>query len=75
MRSHKMKVLVAQSCQTFCDSINCSPSGSSVEFSRQEYRSGLPCPSPEDLPDPRIKPRPPTLQADALLSEPSGKNT
>ena len=30
MRSHKMKVLVAQSCQTLCDSMNCSPSGSSV---------------------------------------------
>ena len=42
----------------------------SMEFSRQEYCSGLPFPSPGDLPDPRIKPRSPTLQADALPSEP-----
>ena len=42
-------------------------------FSRQEYWSGLPFPSPGDLPDPGIKPRSPTLQADALISEPPGK--
>jgi len=42
-------------------------------FSRQEYWSGLPFPSPGDLPDPRIKPRFPALQADALPSEPPGK--
>ena len=42
----------------------------SMEFSRQEYWSGLPFPSPEDLPDPGIKPGSPTLQADALPSEP-----
>ena len=41
-------------------------------FSRQEYWSGLPFPSPEDLPDPGIEPRSPTLQADALPSEPPG---
>ena len=39
-------------------------------FSRQEYWSGLPFPSPEDLPDPGIEPRSPTSQADALTSEP-----
>ena len=39
-------------------------------FSRQEYLSGLPFPSPGDLPDPRIEPRSPALQADALPSEP-----
>ena len=39
-------------------------------FSRQEYWSGLPFPSPEDLPDPGIKPRSPALQADALASDP-----
>ena len=44
----------------------------SMEFSRQEYRSGLPFSSPGDLPDPGIKPRSPALQADSLLSEPSG---
>ena len=45
----------------------------SMEFSRQEYWSGLPFPSPGDLPDPGIKPRSPALQADALPSEPPGK--
>ena len=44
-----------------------------MEFSRQEYWNGLPFPSPEDLPDPRIEPESPTLQADALPSEPPGK--
>ena len=45
----------------------------SMEFSRQEYWSGLPCPSPGDLPDPGIEPRSPALQADALLPEPPRK--
>ena len=45
----------------------------SVEFSRQEYWSGLPFPSPGDLLYPGIKPRSPTLQAGALTSEPPGK--
>ena len=44
-----------------------------MEFSKQEYRSGLPFPSPGDLPDPGIKPRSPALKADSLLSEPPGK--
>ena len=42
----------------------------SMGFSRQEYQSGLPFPSPGDLPDPGIKPGSPELQADALPSEP-----
>ena len=45
----------------------------SMGFSRQEYWSGLPFPSPGDLPDPGIKPRSPALEADALTSEPPGK--
>ena len=45
----------------------------SMGFSRQEYWSGLPFPSPGDLPNPGIKPGSPALQADALLSEPPGK--
>ena len=45
----------------------------SMEFSRQEYWSGLPSPSPGDLPNPGIKPGPPALQADNLPSEPPGK--
>ena len=44
----------------------------SMGFSRQEYWSGLPFPSPGDLPNPGIGPGSPTLQADALPSEPPG---
>ena len=45
----------------------------SMEFSRREYWSGWPFPSPGDLPDPGIENRSPELQADSLLSEPPGK--
>ena len=45
----------------------------SMEFSRQEYWSGLPFPSPRDLPDPEIEPRSPALQEDSLQSEPPGE--
>ena len=45
----------------------------SMGFSRQEYWSGLPFPSPGDLPDPGIEPGSPAFQADALASEPPGK--
>ena len=46
---------------------------SSIGFSRQEYWSGLPFPSPGDLPDPGIELGSPALRADALTSEPPGK--
>ena len=46
-----------------------------MEFSKQEYWSGLPFPSPGDLLNPGIEPGSPALQADALLSEPPGKPT
>ena len=45
----------------------------SMGFSRQEYWSGLPLPSPGVLPHPGIKPGSPALQADSLLTEPPGK--
>ena len=45
----------------------------SMGFSRQKCWSGLPFPSPGDLPDPRIKPGYPVLRADALPSEPPRK--
>ena len=65
---------VTQSCLTLCDPWTVAHKApSSVRFSRQEYRSGLPFPSPEDLPDPGIEPRSPTLQADTLTSAPPGK--
>ena len=44
----------------------------SMGFSRQEYWSGLPFPSPGDLPNPGIEPKSPTLQVDTLTSEPPG---
>ena len=45
----------------------------SMGFSKEEYWSGLPFPSPGDLPTPEIKPGLPALQADSLPSEPPGK--
>ena len=44
-----------------------------MQFSRPEYWSGLPFPSPGDLPNPGIKPRSRALQADSLPAEPQGK--
>ena len=57
---------------TFCSSMDCSPPASplSMGFSRQVYWSGLPCPSPGDLPNSGIEPECPALQADSLPSEP-----
>ena len=66
------EVLVSQSCPTLCNPMD-STGSSVMEFSRQEYWSGLPCPPPGDLPNPGIKSRSPTLQADSLPSEPPGK--
>ena len=45
----------------------------SMGFSRQEYWSGLPFPSPGNLPNPGTEPRSPALQVDSLPSEPPGK--
>ena len=45
----------------------------SIGFSRQEYWSGLPFPSPGDLPNPGVEPGSSALQTDALSSEPPGK--
>ena len=61
--------LVTQSCPTLCDPMDCSLPGSSVNGDSpwQGYWNGLSCPPPEDLPNPGIKPRSPTLQADSLL--------
>ena len=71
-------VLVAQSCQTLCYSMDCSPQAPlSMVFSRQEYWSGLPFTSPEELPNPGIEPWSPASQANSLLfelQEPLGKS-
>ena len=56
---------VTQSCPTLCDPWTIE----SIEFSRPEHWSGQPFPSPGDLPNPNIKPRSPTLQADSLPAE------
>ena len=61
-----MKKKVAQSFPTLYSPI-------AMEFSRQEYLSGEPFPSPGDFPDPGIKPRSPVLQVDSLPAEPPGK--
>ena len=66
--------LVAQSCLTLCDpSLKPARLLSPWGFSRQKYWSGLPCPSPGDLPKPGIELRSLTLQADSLPTEPPGK--
>ena len=66
--------LFTQPCPTLCDPMDCSPSGSCPRgFSKQEYCSELPCPPPGDLPNPRVKLRPPALQDASLPSEPPGK--
>ena len=62
---------VAQSCPTPWTIAHQAPP--SMGLSRQEYWSGLPFPSPGDLPDPGIEPRSPALQANALTSEPPSK--
>ena len=57
--------------QHFCVPMDCSPSGSSpMEFPRQEYWSGLPFPSPEDLPNSGIKSVFPTLTSGFFITEP-----
>ena len=68
-------VLVTQSHSTLCDpAITVTHQAPlSMEFSRQEYWSGLPFPTPGDLSDPGIEPESPTLQADSLPSELPGK--
>ena len=60
-----MCMSVAQSCPTLCDPVDCSLPGSSMEFSRQEYWTGLSFPFPGDLLHPGIESRSPALQADS----------
>ena len=63
--------LVAKSCPTLATSwTEALQAPLSTGFSRQEYRSGLPFPSPGDLPDSGVKTRSPALQADSLPTEP-----
>ena len=66
-------VMVAQLCPTLCNPMDYSLRGSSVHGTLQvRYWSGLPFPSPGDLPDPAIETGSPALPADSLPSEPPG---
>ena len=68
-------VLVAQACPTLCNPMYCGPPASLfMGLSRQEYWSGLPFLSPEDLSDPGIKPGSPAMQADSLPPELHGRS-
>ena len=69
-------VLVAQSCPTLCDPMDCSPLGSSVHgIFQARIMEWVAISFFRDLPDPGIVPRSPALQADSLLSKPLGKPT
>ena len=74
----KVKALVTHQGPALCDPMDCSPccreqAPLSVEFSRQEYWSGLSGPPPGDLPEPGFEPVSPAFQADSLPSEAPGK--
>ena len=74
LRKVKVKVLVTQSCLTLVTAWTVAHQDPvSMGFSRQEYWSGLPFPSPGDLPNPGIELGSPAFQADTLTSEPPGK--
>ena len=72
-------ILICEKCRSVVSNFFATPwtvvcqAPLSMEFSRQEYWSGQPFPSPGDLPDPGIEPMSSTLQADSLLSVPPGK--
>ena len=60
---------------SFADPMDCSlPGFLSIGFPRQEYWSGLPFPSPEDLSDPGIKPTFPALSGILFIAEPQEKS-
>ena len=66
--------LVAQSCPTLSDPMDCTPPASSVHGVLQaRIQEGLPCPPPGDLPNPGVELRSPAFQADSLPTVPPGK--
>ena len=71
------KVCISQLCLTLCNPMDCSPQAPlSMRFPRQEHWSGLPCPSPGDLPHPGIKPLSlvsPALSGGFFTATPLGK--
>ena len=71
---HMCCAKLLQSCPTLCTPWTVTHQAPlSKGFSRQEYWSGLPCPSPGNLPNPGIEPVSPALQANSSPSEPPGK--
>ena len=73
LKGKKVKILVTQLCPTLCNPVDCSPPGSSIHGILQaRILEWVAIPFSRDLPDPGIKPRSPSLQADSLLSEPPG---
>ena len=65
---------VIQSCPTLCDPMDCSPPDSSVPgIFQSRYWSGLPFPSPRDLPDPGMEPASPALAGGFFPTEPVGR--
>ena len=56
-----------------CDPCTITPQALPMRFPRQEYWSGLPFPSPGELPNQGIESRSPAQQADSLLTEPPEK--
>ena len=68
-------VLITQSCLILCNTMDCiaHQDSPSMKFSRQEYWSGLPIPSPGDLLDPGIEPVPPELAGRSFTAELPGK--
>ena len=76
IHAHAVLCSFAQSCPTFCNSMDQQGPTRFLcpwRFSRQEYWSGLPCRPPGDLFNPGIEHRSPALQADSLPSESPGK--
>ena len=69
---NKSVCVCTQSCLTLCDPIDCQ-APLSMEFSRQEYWSGLPFPLPGGIPDPGIKATSPALAGRFFIPEPPGK--
>ena len=71
--SRAVLCLVAQSCPTLCEPMDLACEAPlSMGFSRQEEWSGLPFPSPGNLPNPETARRSPSLQEDSLSPEPPG---
>ena len=71
--SHRRQVQLAQLYLTPCDPTDCSQAPLSMGFSQQEYWSGLPFPSPEDLPNPGTQPVSSVLAGGFFTTEPPGE--